>query len=920
MLRALGLQLAHRWRRVVALALGIVVAATGFAILTSAVSTSQLRVVGAVTRNFADVPYHILVRPNGSQLVTSEGPDLVPVDYGTGLYGGISFAQYHEIERLPGVSLAAPVATLGYVLIDMPVTVSLDRELSAAPVQLFRIQQTATAQGGLSMYPEPPTYVYFTRRDGFTTKNPNSAGATLIEHTVHGDAAVCQGYRDKLGRLDNGPFSAGHRGDMLCYSAKTPKVNSSGSQHVNVAMNIAFPVLLAAIDPAKEAKLVGLDKAMVAGRYLRDDEPWHKQHHAQGVNFRVMPMVAADTTFNRTRDTITIQSLRIPPGSDVPTTLASRRAYKFLNGLQGVRAGGRVVTEQHAYRRILAEKSKPPSGFDNSIIDYWRSGQAKYQTHGSRRVSVATNKVPKSVWHFSFSPDGWGTPPMANADTTFRPVTGVHGTNVEVHGYFPGAMMRVVGRFDPNKLRQFSRLTRLPLTTYFPPAATGADARSKRLLGGKPLRPDSNIAGYLAQPPLFLTSLQAAKPLLNHLLYDDPLTKKPISYIRVKIAGVTGPDQASLARIKAAAQSIHARTHLAVDIVIGSSPTPVTVGLPKGKFGRPALSLSEGWSQKGVSTVFVNAINKKSLVLFVLVLVVCLLFMLNAATSSVRTRLGELGTLAGVGWSRRALFVWLEAELLVIGAAAGVVGAAIAYAIGAGLRLDLPWWHDVLVIPLAAVLAGIAGLPAAWRAGRVAPLQMVRPTRVAVHRGVRPHTVAGLALANLTRRPGQRLLSAIGLVIGVGALTLVAALNVAFHGLLVGTLLGNAIYGHVRSVDLAATVLILVLGAVSVADVTYLSINERTDEIAALRATGWSERNLTTLLGTEALATAVAGSLAGGVIGVLVGIFVLDLTLVPTVVIAVIASAIGTAATALASLVPLVRLSAMTPLASAEQE
>ena len=41
---------------------------------------------------------------------------LVRDDYLSGIFGGITMAQYHRIARLPGVQVAAPIAMIGYVL------------------------------------------------------------------------------------------------------------------------------------------------------------------------------------------------------------------------------------------------------------------------------------------------------------------------------------------------------------------------------------------------------------------------------------------------------------------------------------------------------------------------------------------------------------------------------------------------------------------------------------------------------------------------------------------------------------------------------------------------------------------------------------------------------------------------------------
>ncbi|HXL89407.1 MAG TPA: hypothetical protein VN969_10610 [Streptosporangiaceae bacterium] len=55
----------------------------------------------------------------------------------------------------------------------------------------------------------------------------------------------------------------------------------------------------------------------------------------------------------------------------------------------------------------------------------------------------------------------------------------------------------------------------------------------------------------------------------------------------------------------------------------GASPCPVTIGLPAGKFGRPALQLTEDWTQTDAALLVLNQADRESLALLVLILVVC---------------------------------------------------------------------------------------------------------------------------------------------------------------------------------------------------------------------------------------------------------------------------------------------------------
>ncbi len=171
--------------------------------------------------------------------------------------------------------------------------------------------------------------------------------------------------------------------------------------------------------------------------------------------------------------------------------------------------------------------------------------------------------------------------------------------------------------------------------------------------------------------------------------------------VRVRVAGVTGPNSVSLERIKEVAQQIEVRTHLDVDIVAGSSPAPTTIDLPAGKYGQPALALSEGWVKKGVALTILTAVDKNSVVLFALILIVCVLFVANSAAAAIRGRRRELGVLAALGWTRPRLFTAVLGELAAIGLAAGILGAALALPLSSALGLHASPGRAALAVPIA---------------------------------------------------------------------------------------------------------------------------------------------------------------------------------------------------------------------------
>jgi hypothetical protein len=134
----------------------MLVAATAFTVLTAASRTSQLRTIGTVTANFR-AAYDILVRPAGTRSQQEQRTGTVQPNFLSGVYGGITMADYHQIQHLPGVQVAAPVAMVGY---SLPIQV-ITRALPAAVVagtgrELFRTTTTWVSAGGRSSaWPSP---------------------------------------------------------------------------------------------------------------------------------------------------------------------------------------------------------------------------------------------------------------------------------------------------------------------------------------------------------------------------------------------------------------------------------------------------------------------------------------------------------------------------------------------------------------------------------------------------------------------------------------------------------------------------------------------------------------------------------------------------------------------------------------------
>lgn len=291
---------------------------------------------------------------------------------------------------------------------------------------------------------------------------------------------------------------------------------------------------------------------------------------------------------------------------------------------------------------------------------------------------------------------------------------------------------------------------------------------------------------------------------------------------------------------------------------------------------------------------------------------ICGFFLGNGALPSVRGRRREIGTLRTIGWPQDAIFAAVLAELALVGLSAGVVGTILAIAIVSVAGLDLPLARTLLVIPISLGLTVAAGALPAWAAAQGHPLDAIRPAVSGRMRRRHIRHFLPLAASNLIRTPGRTLVGAAGLAVGVAALTVLLAIERAFQGTLVDTLLGNAISIQVRGPDLVAVILTIVLAGLSVADVLFLNLRDRAAEIATLRTVGWGDAHLAAVIVLEGVGLGLLGGLAGAVTGVIVGAaFGVPLgSLVPA---ALIAAGGGVAVAAFASLLPLATLRASAP-------
>lgn len=848
--------LRHRPGRAAALFLAVLIAASGFTVLTASSSASRLDVVGTVNAR-ARLNYDILVRPTGARTNVERQDSLIQGGYLSGVAGGISKKQWREIEQIPGIEVAAPIAMMGYVVprVDIPIDVAGVK--AARGDAVARLDVTWRYDNGLSSEGAVPDFAFLT--DKHLALNPGKQEFSFLYGTKASKKLI--GPFQTVERLglsqSNRPSYMGDCSEDGSGSTTCGKTRSG----VGPTITFPFPMLLAAIDPRSEAKLTGLGAQLESGSGLQKAS-LRNPHTPTG---KVTPVLAAAVPATELQADVRVSHVRggaeqkVLGGAGAPTMLRLPHTTGSTTTIDGI----------DAYRRLLKAFSTvrhhadPINGYfdPNALSQRFTIGTPHYQKQNGRLAPrTLKNNVTQRLTDHGFS--GWA--PAGMGDVAVRTASSLEGPEGRGALATPSTV-QVVGTLPAEAASKLTDETSRILSGVSPTTTFGADGTSRHLLGEKPLAPSPNVPGLVQPPPLMITTLDATGQWYRNWGSADDA--RPISAIRVRVAGVTGVDETSRERVRLAAQRIQAQTGLEVDITLGASITDVQIENPPGDFGRPKLLLTQHWVKKAVATSILKAVDKKSLAIFALVLLVSALTVANAAVASVRARRAEFGVLACLGWTRGQIAGMVLGEITMLAALAGLISVFASLAIGDLVRTPIGLGRAFLAVPAALVIALIAGMIPVWQAGRSSPLDAIHAPVPTPKRAVTVRSLRALAMVNLARNKVRTGLGAAGLAVAVAAATFLVVITLGFRGAVVGTLLGNAIAVQVRGADYAAVAATLVLALLGVANVMYLNIRERGVEFATLSSLGWSVSNLNRVIVYEALGLGVLGTLGGVIVG-----------------------------------------------------
>jgi putative ABC transport system permease protein len=463
------------------------------------------------------------------------------------------------------------------------------------------------------------------------------------------------------------------------------------------------------------------------------------------------------------------------------------------------------------------------------------------------------------------------------SEVTFRDLTPLHTLKSD-SPQNPGGPdifyeYEAVGEFTDNGLAaQINNpLNWLPENTYsVPPVILRYDAQGHPVTPAT-LLPTTNPAGYVMQPPLALTTIDAACELVgNHC----------ISAIRVRVAGVVTPNQESWKHIQQVAQEIHQQTSLQVVVTLGSSPQPTLVYVPGIRTGESGAAqdiaplgwVEERWIHIGVGLTYLNQLGSTRLLLLGAVLAVCLGYLAVAFSALVSSQRREFAILSVLGWRPWQPIRLFLIQALILAIGGGLVGLGLALLTARFLEATPLWLVVIWTLPVMLAFAFISTFYPLWQIWHIRPAELLRAGSTVSSGQARLlgsqiggllMPIGTLVIRNLGRSRTRTLIAALSLFLS--ALLLMVMLNgvLALHQALQGTLLGDYVLLQTAVPQIAGCVIAIVLTFLSVADLLLLQVRERQKEIGLLQAVGWRPRAIQRLFVQEGLMLALSGAIPG---------------------------------------------------------
>ncbi|KSU47793.1 hypothetical protein AS033_14110 [Exiguobacterium indicum] len=748
--------------------------------------------------------YDIVVRPKGSRSVT-EDLNLLEPNYMSGLDGGISRKQYETIKQIADVEVAAPIAMIGYTSTSSSVGTHTIQEEG-----IYRLKIKDSQNTGL-------------QNESYTMTTFLAAGWEPM-----GDAT----------RTGVSPLKLGEQ-----------PLYDYGSE-----------VMIAGIDPTAEDQLVGLKKATTTGTYSRffseTDLP-----ASYGDQATQIPILLNSREYVDAMRTYTYEKVELPftatGVADMVQKIEQKGGKAYLSKLPVEEPNSYSITTQDVQKKLVDGilKNTLSTGDTNN------SDSLSSITLKPSPVEYKTIKSPfSSRWPFTYQ-----VQPKEVAKESLLFKRSMYREAREFEGGFKGwkqVHLNYIGVFNPRKLNvSKDPLTELPMETYFPAKAQWVmDQNDRPVNPVRDVKPANDSYDFLTKPPSMLTTLDAAFKLRGD---------KAISAIRVNVKGVETMNATSEKKLQSVAQEIEDKTGLITDVTLGSSPQLALTYLP-GLKGESALGwVQQPWIKLGSSIAIFQEAKVGMSGIIASVIAVALVYVFSSNIILLYARKKEFAILLSLGWRSRQLsrLLFLEATLL------GTLVALIAWVILGSFWITAD--HPIALGRI--ILIGLSGLLIYWGGTivptllirRIQPFESMRSGEVSKgRRFVRAQSVLGMSINQLATYWQRTLLSIIAIALPTSLFIFFLFITFRLKGVLYATWLGEYVALEVGTMHYVAMGVALLIAILTTTEIMWQNVNERKNQLAVLKATGWRNGQIRLLVLSEGVMT----GLFAGIVGLLVAL------------------------------------------------
>ncbi|KNH35946.1 ABC transporter permease [Exiguobacterium acetylicum] len=795
------------WRnkeRFILLLVGVLIVSTGLSYLIGTTQANNGTVVDELQKRWGS-SYDIVVRPEGSRSVT-EDLNLLEPNYMSGLDGGITRKQYETIKQIADVEVAAPIAMIG----NYNTNAETDTYNFKEP-GIYKISYTDMQDTGLKKETESMSFF---------------AGAGWFP-----------------------PESDGLNRDVSPQELGEFPIYGYGSA-----------VMLAGIDPEAEAQLVGLDQATkkaTHSRYFTKEDTVND--YGDGV--WDIPLIMNSQEYVNASRTYRYEKVDIPLVKDsmVETvrSIMKKGGESYLKTLPVKDTKEYYISTEQASKQLIKnilEDKVPENATGSFDWMFLKPSSVEYQT-------IASPFAKRWPFTYQVTPQEVDKDALISKRSMYRKAR-IFGDGTGSLENVPKMHLNYIGVFDPKKLNiSKDPLTELPMETYFPAKAQWVmDKNEKPVNPVREVKPTNDPYDFLTKPPSMLTTLDAAFKLRGD---------KAISAIRVNVKGVETMNATSEKKLKTVAQEIEDKTGLITDVTLGSSPQLALTYLP-GLKGESALGwIQQPWIKLGSSMAIFQEAKVGMSGIIASVIAVALVYVFSSNIILLYARKKEFAILLSLGWRPRQLskLLFLEATLL------GTLVALISWTILGSFWLTAN--HPIALSRI--ILIGLAGLLIYWGGTlvpmtlirRIQPFESMRSGEVSKgRRFVRAQSVLGMSINQLATYWQRTILSTVAIALPTSLFIFFLFITFRLKGVLYATWLGEYVALEVGTMHYVAMGVALLIAILTTTEIMWQNVNERKSQLAVLKATGWRNGQIRTLVLSEGLMT----GLFAGIIGLLIAL------------------------------------------------